>query len=284
MAHVLSQTQRAPAARAIAETRGMSVTASARVRRRLDPDEPGLGPHRLRDRVRIGHVHQRTVEPPAGHHLAQELRRAVVGVLWGDDVLARQHRLEHRRGGRHAGREGQGRLAALERGERGLELAAGRVVAASVDEPVRKGALGVAGERGGEVNWRRHRARRRIGMVAGVNCEGLDAHGWSDLTPLRTHAHPASTSECSSCRTPATPSTRNRALVSPGPDLDRDGIRWQDAEQVLVGAVVADGQDRGRGQPVRRERRYDPPLVHAIGPDLDHPVAREISTGSGAST
>src|SRR5206468_5793591 len=32
-----------------------------------------------------------------------------------------------------------------------------------------------------------------------------------------------------------------------GADADRDGLGWQRVEQVLVGAVVADGEDGGRG-------------------------------------
>ena len=45
VAHVLSTTSRAPARRAIAAAAAMSVDVQPRVRRRLDPDEPGRGAH-----------------------------------------------------------------------------------------------------------------------------------------------------------------------------------------------------------------------------------------------
>jgi hypothetical protein len=158
VAQVLSQTQRARAARPIAAIRAM--------------------PDRGRNCADIGHVHQRALEAPARHHLVQELRGAVVGVPWRDDVLARKQGLEHGGGRRHAGREGDCGLAALQRGQRCLELAARGIVASRVDEPVRQCALGVAREGGGEMDGRGDRAGRGVGVVTSVDRDGLNAHGF----------------------------------------------------------------------------------------------------------
>ena len=80
------------------------------------------------------------------------------------------------------------------------------------------------------------------------------------------------TSEWSSARTAATPSTPEAGPRVSRPDPDGDRFRGQRGEQVLVGPVVADRQDGRVRQPLGRERRDDASLVNPVGPDLDHAV------------
>ena len=86
---------------------------------------------------------------------------------------------------------------------------------------------------------------------------------------------PTSTSDCRICRTAPTASTRNRALVSPGPTLI----------VIASGGSAPNRSSSVRSSPIARmvvaakrsgaERRHDAALVHAVRPDLDDPVPRE---------
>ena len=272
MAQVLSQTVRAPAPRAISDDARDVGHGERRVGRGLDPDEACTGSDRRGHRGRIGHVHQRALETPARHHLAEQLGGAVVGVQRCHDVVAREERLEDRRSRRHPRGERERDGAALERGEAALQLPAGGIVAPRVEEAVRQGAVGLAAEGGGEVDRRSYGAGGRIDRVPGVHGEGLDAHR---QRRAGTAATPLSSSDRSSWRTVATPSRRKRARVTPGPtrmEIASGGSTSNRSSSVrsspmatMVVAASRSGLKRGN----------DPALVHAVGPDLDDAVARQ---------
>ena len=123
-----------------------------------------------------GLVHQ----SPAGEHLAQELRRAVVGIVRRDHPVAGRERLENRVRSRHPRRECRRGRAAFERGEALLEHPPVRIGVPDVHEAAREAAVRRALERRREVDRRADRAGGGVGGVPGVYGEGLESHGSSE--------------------------------------------------------------------------------------------------------
>ena len=124
------------------------------------------------------------VSMPNCANVTRELRiRAAVERARGDDVVAvraqRQQR-EHLR--RHAGRRGQRRAAAFERGDALLERRDGRIRDARIDVAERlqvEQARGVVGavedERRRLVDRQRARAGRRVRDLSGVQAQRVEA-------------------------------------------------------------------------------------------------------------
>ena len=148
-----------------------------RVRRRLSPDEPGTRSHGRLDGRRIGHVHERRLQAPPREVIAQQDRRAVVGILGRDHVIAGIERLEDGRRRGRSGRERRGARAAFQLAETRLEREPRGVGRPRVNETA--GILAVRGalEGSGQMNRRRHRARARIDGAAGMNGQRFDVHG-----------------------------------------------------------------------------------------------------------
>ena len=63
--------------------------AEQRVRRRLAPDDLGLGTHRGAHRVEVGERHRRVLEPPVREHPRDQPERSAVRVAGQDHVIAR---------------------------------------------------------------------------------------------------------------------------------------------------------------------------------------------------
>ena len=101
-----------------------------RVRRGLDPDQPGLVAPGGVDRGRIGEVDGAPLDAGAGEHLGDEAVGAAVGVVGDHDVVARSQEPEHGVLGRHARREREAARRAFERRDAHLERAAGGVAGA----------------------------------------------------------------------------------------------------------------------------------------------------------
>jgi hypothetical protein len=60
-----------------------------------------------------------------------------------------------------------------------------------------------------------------------------------------------------------------------GTHLDCDGVGRDCGEEVLIGSIVTDREHREGREPLGRKRWNDPPLVNAIGSDLDYLVSRQ---------
>jgi hypothetical protein len=116
------------------------------------------------------------LDAPVAQHLVDQPERAAVGVVRDEDVVAgAQHRAEGRVGRAHAGREGAGVPAALQRGEALLQGRPGRVAGAGVLVPAPQAADAVLRVGGGRVDGRDHRAGGRVGFLTCVDCPGREA-------------------------------------------------------------------------------------------------------------
>ena len=69
------------AARADLRQRGEVADLEHRIRRRLHPEQLGVRAHRALDRVRIGHVDERLLDPQPLEDLVREPERAAVQVV-----------------------------------------------------------------------------------------------------------------------------------------------------------------------------------------------------------
>ena len=118
---------------------------------------------------------------PLREQVLQDVGGAVVDVARRDDVVARLQALKDRRHCGEPGAERGGGGAAFERGERGLEAVAVRVVVARVDVAVRIAAVGRALEGRREMDRVDHRAGGRVDAMAGVDGERLEAKGLGGL-------------------------------------------------------------------------------------------------------
>ena len=124
----------------------------------------GLHPHQRRVDARrehgvgVGDVDQRDREPATRLEVGQLHHAALVGVPGRDDLGALADEVEHGGDGGEAGREGE-RAAALERAERVLERAPGRVAVAAV--------LQVAARDVRRGHRQRH-VERLVGLVRGT--------------------------------------------------------------------------------------------------------------------
>src|SRR5829696_8068952 len=103
-----------------------------RVRGRLDPDQPGLRPHRALERAQIGLINHVVVDPEALQDLVHQPVRAAVEVAREDHVVAgTRMRRDERVRGRHPAREG-GPEPALQLADRVLKRGPRRVGGARV--------------------------------------------------------------------------------------------------------------------------------------------------------
>jgi hypothetical protein len=150
-----------------------------RVRRRLHPDDLRGGPEQALHAREVAHVARVDVQPPGREHLAREPEGAVVGIRRKQDVVAGGERLEDRIGGRHAGRERDRGGTSLERRERRLERLATGIRHPGVEKTLPVAAVGLALERGTEMDRRGHRARGGIDGMTSADGECLDAHARS---------------------------------------------------------------------------------------------------------
>jgi hypothetical protein len=142
--------------------------------RRLNPEKFCLRPNRPADLINLRHIDEAHLETPPNEDVAQQLCQPVVNISRGDDVIARRQGLQDRARRGQTGTKRGGVLAAFQRSQTLLERLARWVRASSVDVPVGITSFGITLEGGGEMNWRRHRARRRINGVPGVHRQCLD--------------------------------------------------------------------------------------------------------------
>jgi hypothetical protein len=172
-----------------------------RIGRRLDPDQPGVGPDRRFDRFRVGEIEIAHLEPHrALAHPLEQAARAAVEVIDRDDVRAVVEAFERGRNGRKAGREGESHTAAFEIGDAALErhargILGARVVVALVHA---RTLLHVSG-RG--VNRHHDGAGGRIGLLSGVDAAG------GEVESVR-FGH---------SQVPQTNASRTRCSADPGP-------------------------------------------------------------------
>src|SRR5258708_5098596 len=150
-----------------------------RIGRGLDPQHAGVRPDRGLERLAVGQVDERRLQVcRALAHALQDPVTAAVEVVHAHEVRAAVERLEHGADRRHAGGEGETRVATLERGEAGFERIARRVARAGVVV-----TLMLAGTRlrvgGRRIDRRHHRAGARVGLLAGVDDLRLELHLFS---------------------------------------------------------------------------------------------------------
>src|SRR5690606_25337414 len=107
-------------------------------------------------------------------HPLEQAEGAAVDVVHADDVAAAVQRVQHGGGGGKAAGEGEAAAAAFQGGDAALVGEAGRVVAAAVLEALVHARAGLHVGRGG-VDRRHHRARARVGGLAGVDGPGAQA-------------------------------------------------------------------------------------------------------------
>ena len=146
-----------------------------RIGRRLEPDQPRIGPQRASQRLGIGKVRIGRFDAgrlPA-HHVEQP-PRAAVDVVADNDVRVLVEAVEHGRGRSHAGREGETGGAAFEIGDAALERHARRVLRARIFEALVDAWARLRIGRG-RVDRRHHRAGRRIVVLAGMDAAGGEA-------------------------------------------------------------------------------------------------------------
>src|SRR5690606_36739755 len=99
---------------------------------------------------------------------------AAVDVVHADDVAAAVQRVQHGGGRGQAAGEGEAAASAFQGRHAALIGEAGRVVAAAVFETLVHARAGLHVGRGG-VDRRHHRARARVGGLAGVDGPGAQA-------------------------------------------------------------------------------------------------------------
>ena len=154
------------------------------IARRLQVDEPGVGPDGPLDVRRVSSIDKRRLDAQRsqlGHH---EVIRARVDRVRRHDVVAGLDRGEDRRGdGRHAARRGGRRLRVLEGRGLALEGRNGRVAPARVDVRrllSRKDGCAVLRRAqvigGGQVQRRHERPGGGVRRLPGMNGGGLQAH------------------------------------------------------------------------------------------------------------
>ena len=166
VASVLSTAVSAPATRGRARDLGEVGDLQARVGGGLDPDEPGAG-RRGDDLARVARD-EAGLHPVARQAVDGEVADAGVGVLGRHEDVAGAERVEHDRGdGGHTGGEDH-RLAALERGERALEVRPGGVLIAPV------AVLGGVDGALQVIRRRQHRAGEQRGALGGSRHAGVD--------------------------------------------------------------------------------------------------------------
>ena len=147
-----------------------------RIRRRLEPDQPRLGPNRGREGGRI--VHGDLVGPhaPTREEVGRRDPVAVVGVVGEDEVRSRPEGLHQGRCRRHARSEHQRRLPAFERRQRELEQGLRGVALPDVRRRADERVVLIARKRRRQVDGRGDGAGGRIGGVSGMDEERFQLH------------------------------------------------------------------------------------------------------------
>ena len=168
----------------------------ARIGRRLgDHEHRATRTDGLGERSGPGAVDEGDVDPEARTHTRQQLHRAAVELLLGDDVVAGRAQAEHHRRHRaHSRRKGASGLGPLEVGDGLLERCHGRVAVAAVEarglRAVRHPAALVERrhhERGGR--HQRRSERRVVGVASGRDGSGLGLFGHDRSSqPARTRS------------------------------------------------------------------------------------------------
>ena len=130
------------------------------------------------DRVDVGDSRRGPVQTPALGDLGEEPERAAVRVVRDHHVVARPADGAQQRvlGGQAAG-EREAAPAALQRGQALLQRVAGRVGRPRVLVSQSRRADGVLGVGGGLVDRWHHRAGARLGLLARVDGQRLEAEG-----------------------------------------------------------------------------------------------------------
>src|SRR5829696_7089268 len=145
-----------------------------RVRRRLDPDELGVGPKGRAHGVEVGEVDIGDGEPGRSPpHPLEKAPRAAIEIVRGDDMGAVVERVEHRRGRGEPGAEGEAGRAAFEVGDAALEGHAGRVLRARVFVALVDARTLLRVGRGG-VDRHHHGAGGRVRLLAGMDAAGVE--------------------------------------------------------------------------------------------------------------
>ena len=119
----------------------------------------------MRHRNGVAHVDDAVREPPGREGLLHQPGRAVVHRLGKHHVVAGTERLEDRASRRLSRRERERGRPALDGGKRRLERLTSGIQVTRVLEAAAELPIGIALERRREVNGRRHRPGRRIGLL-----------------------------------------------------------------------------------------------------------------------
>ena len=105
-----------------------------RVSRRFDENHSSFSSRCFFDIVRLACINVAKLEPKVPQNFVEQAKRATVGVIADDDVIAPFEQRHHRIGGRHSGRECEARSATFERRQVLLECHPSRVLSPRVLE------------------------------------------------------------------------------------------------------------------------------------------------------
>ena len=124
--------------------RGEVDDVPGRVGGRLEPKDTGVSrPDRGTNGGDVARVDELHVEAPRHPELREPASDAPVENPGDDDVVTRQERLEHRRGGGASGRKQHARGSALEHGQEPFGVLIGWVVGTRIGAPVWSGSVGI---------------------------------------------------------------------------------------------------------------------------------------------
>ncbi len=147
-----------------------------RVRRRFQPDELRVALDSRAHRLHVGSVDDAELDAPIAVVIVEQAVHAAIRVVAEDDVRARaQDDAQERIHGRHARGEHARVLRVLERGERLLQRAHGRISHASVLEAATQLRQAVLFERRGRVDGHVDRTHMAIRVVSGVDGTGMES-------------------------------------------------------------------------------------------------------------
>ena len=154
--------------------------AHHRIGRGFDEQHPGRGRHRALDVVEVRRVDVRERQLIAAQDLVEEPERAAVGVVGHDDVVAGLQHRGNGADGRHARRKRESFLARLDGGEVSLERHPRRVLRPGVFIAL-VAAERLLDVRRGLIDRRDDGARRRVGLLAGVEADGTETRARCEL-------------------------------------------------------------------------------------------------------
>ena len=147
-----------------------------RVCRRLDENRARVGPHCIRDALRVARIHVGEGEPKVLKYSIEKSERPAVDVLGANDVIARTEQLHDRIEAAHTAGECEAVATALESGNVPLESLPRRVLPPGVFIAFML-AQRVLHVRRREIYGRHDRSGQRLRALASVNSARAEAGG-----------------------------------------------------------------------------------------------------------